>query len=237
MALSTTPTLACDFTASLVPQVGAALGTWVLSDGATRDNTDGITTNTTNGRAELSCASGGDLTNWAYPFTIISVLLIPSAATEASHRWVGARLDSGGATMLGTRIRPSDGDLILNNTGYTLNFFGSMTLDAEKVIVSTLRSTGVEIWEGTTSLGSNTSQSLTIATLNTSDYLLIGGRPSSGEAGDYRVRGYALVPGELNGTDRTNLVANWRTELGVGGGGGSSIAAISSGYHTRNINR
>lgn len=212
--LSNDDYLAWDFTSSLTSIYGKSgqSETFTLNDGATRSDTNGLELITTNDDARLSCANGGVLSGWTYPFTMV-LILEPQSNPGTTNIPMFQRLDSSNAELVGGRFNnatPISVFIRHNTQSASLNLIASnMAVGNQTIAVMEARADGGSIWYNNTLHGNVTSQSNTMPTLSTTDNIWIG--PNANLNPGVYVHGAAIVKGTISAGDRAAIQANWRT--------------------------
>lgn len=220
MAFSVANHVAWDFTQASNPLVQIAGTASTVVNGGSINTTDGIVIGAWE-NAYAPCSNGGDFSSWAYPYTFVIVVKVTRTGASGSENMCMMRMDSGmSSRLIGGKVNSTGGQISPNNTtGYELLGADTLADATDEILIMEFRANGLSTWRGTTAGGSNTAQSLSMPTLNTTDRIVFGAL--DGNDPNMNVKGMALVPGALNGTDRTNLVSDWRAVFAAAGGGGA----------------
>lgn len=216
MAFSVANHIAWDFTQASNPLVQIAGTASTVVNGGSINTTDGIVIGAWE-NAYAPCTNGGDFSGWAYPMTFVIVVKVTQTGASGSQNMCMMRMDSGMSTKkLGGKVNSTNGNIAPENNSYELLLADDLTDATDEILIMEFRANGLSTWRGTTAGGSNTAQTISMPTLNTTDRIVFGAL--DGNDPNMNVKGMAIVPGALNGTDRTNLVSDWRAVFAAAGG-------------------
>ena len=213
MAISVSGVIGWDFTSASTPlasKVGQA-ETFSLLSGATVDTTNGIVCNAGYETAELTCTNGSALVGWSYPYSVVQVITTDrTGAGSQTHSF--NRMNSAGSTnIIGAYLNVTNGVTAITNGSYTKANASTIADLTETIVIFEIRANGLSVWHGSTLQVAETGQSITMPTLATTDVFVFGSR--DGNNPKVSAKGFALVPGAMTSTDRTDIAADWRTAL------------------------